>query len=150
MKPSWLVASCLATVACHSDPKLVGPCNVAYDEPLFTIENAKDAATKAPISRVVLRSFLYDRPPGPTPGVAFLTDHFGLTPKNVTISGNELLCDVVCSFGAGEGGYVFTFGATGYRDTTFAISDAKYSRARGGCPTYLSGGVTLGVELTPK
>lgn len=128
----------------------LGPCSVEYDEPLFTVASARDARTAAPIPEVVLRDYLYDRPPGPRPPLSFLTDHLGLEPTNVRISAGELVCNVACTFGAGEGWYTFTFGAAGYRDTTVTVLNAAFSRSRGSCPKFLGGTNTLTLQLTPR
>jgi hypothetical protein len=101
-----------------------------------------------PIGEIALREFTYDRPPGPRPPLEFLTNHFGLESVNVAIVGTELRCTVRCAFGAGEGGYTFRFGAPGYRDTTFTIADASFSRGVGSCPRRMSGGLVLDLELT--
>jgi hypothetical protein len=81
-------------------------------------------------------------------GIAFLTDQLGLTPRNVLIEGSSLRCDIACAFGAPEGRYQLTIGATNYRDTTFAVA-AKYRRGSGNCPAALFDGVRLTVLLTP-
>ncbi len=125
-----------------------GPCVITYDEPLFSIATARDVQSDAPIGQVVLRGFIYDRPPGPRPSITFLTDHFGLTPTNVTTTATELVCTVRCAFGAGEGAYTFTFGAAGYRDTVVTLVDVKFSRGSGSCPRAVSGGTALDLRLT--
>lgn len=137
----------VVTAACSRGRDTVGPCYIGYDEPLFTVASAQDVVTGAAIERVVLRDFVLDRPPGPRPGMSYLTEHLGLQPRNVEISGSELLCQVVCAFGAGQGGYTFTFGAPGYRDTTVTVNDARYTKGRGNCPAFLSGGMVLNLRL---
>ena len=137
-----------ALVGCAGGGGTSGPCFITYDEALFSIATARDTQSDAPIARVVLREFTYDRPPGPRPPMLFLTNHVGLTSTNVTRTATELLCTVACAFGAAEGGYTFTFGAEGYRDTSVTVADAKFSRATGSCPRTLSGGLRLDLRLT--
>jgi hypothetical protein len=136
-----------AITGCHRDGT-VGPCYVRYNEPILTITAATDARTGAPLSRIIVRDFSYDDRSRSELGIAFLTDHFGLTPRNVLIEGSSLRCDIVCAFGAPEGRYQLTIGATNYRDTTFTVA-AKYGRGSGDCPATLFDGVRLEVQLTP-
>lgn len=82
-------------------------------------------------------------------GVDFLTNHLSLQPRNVAIRGAEVVCDVACAFGGPEGRYTFTFGAAGYRDTTFTV-DGRFARGSGNCPATASGGMTLRLTLTAQ
>lgn len=142
-----LVAAGLA-LGCTAarDAEMMGPCNVQYAEPLIVVAGATDANTGRSVPEVTLRSYTHNGRPdlGPT----FLTDHYGLAPYNVRADGNALICTVACGFGASAGTYVLTFGANGYRDTTFAL-DAQFARGTGNCPRTLSGGVTLRLALRP-
>ena len=144
------VAAVLIIGCGDGDGGRIGPCVITYGEPLFSITTARDALTDVAIGQVVLRDFTYDRPPGPRPPLLFLTNHVGLTPTNVTRTATELVCTVRCAFGAAEGGYTFTFGAAGYRDTTLTVVDARFSQSVGSCPQTLSGGVALNLRLTKQ
>lgn len=139
-----------ATMACGGDGGSLGPCFIGYDEPLFTIASAIDATSGALITPIILRDFVFDGPPGVRPGMSFLTDYLGLHPRNVEPRDDQLICAVACAFGARPGDYTFTFGAHGYRDTTFAIADANFTKGRGNCPAYLSGGPVLNLRLSPE
>lgn len=138
--------TCVATGCRHDDE--LGPCYIKYAEPILTITAATDAQTGAPLSRIIVRDFSYNDQSKSELGIGFLTDVFGLTPRNVTIEGSSLRCDIVCAFGAPEGRYQLTIGAVNYRDTTFTVP-AKYGRGSGNCPATLSDGVRLRVQLTP-
>jgi hypothetical protein len=142
------IAIVLAGAACGGSDETVGPCYVGYEEPLFTIRAARDARTGAALPQILLSRFSYD---GRSDlGLDFLTNHFGLEPRNVTIDDGELVCDIVCAFGGPTGSYTFTFHAIGHRDTTFTIAGADYAHGRGDCPAILSDGLDLELTLTPE
>ena len=124
-----------------------GPCNIRYAEPLFLVASAADARTGAVLPQVLLRSYAFEG--NPDLGTAFLIDVYGLTPRNVRAEGGALVCAVACGFGAAEGRYSLTFGAAGYRDTTFAV-EARFAWGEGSCPRTLSGGRTIRLVLTPS
>lgn len=139
-----IVGSALAAAACGASQS--GPCSVMLDEALISIVRAEDASTHAPMARVGLRSIFVDDQPITDPGI--LT-RVSAPVKGVTVVGNELVCDIVCSFAMQEGLYRMTVYAEDYRDTTIAVL-AKYANHQsgpGGCPVRASGGVKLSIAL---
>lgn len=138
--------SIAALVAC-SEPTN-GPCVVTYRDPLLTIASVLNTQTGAAIPQVRIKDIKYQ-------GAALrelreLTET-GTLVRGVTITGQELLCNVVCSFATQEGLYEFTVTQSGLRDTSLSVN-AKYATSEGppgGCPRTFSGGMELRLRLSP-
>jgi hypothetical protein len=135
-------------ISCGKEEPTLGPCTVEAEAPLFTITRAHSTRDGAPIHRVVVREVVFRGFPLP---LELLLNEGGYSPQNVTLVGGEMVCDIACNFGSTGGPYTIRFGAEGFRDTTLVLPDVQYSRARGpGCPTLLSGGITLSIGLEPS
>jgi hypothetical protein len=124
-----------------------GPCDISYDDALFTVTRATNIRTGASISRLFVRGYTFDG--SSERGINFLITAPGLQPRNVSVIGSELSCDVACSFGAVNGQYTLTFGAAGFRDTTLDIGSASHADQQGGCPARFRDGLELELQLTP-
>jgi hypothetical protein len=148
MRTAAAVLSILVAGACRGDGDVrVGPCTAVFADPLFTVTRVTDARSGLPLARVLVRSVLYN---DATTSPEFLTNVANLHPRNVTVLGSALACDGACAFGAANGRYTFTFGAAGYRDTTFTVPDAKHGKVSLGCPVTYAGSIALTLQLTPN
>ena len=132
-----------------SHERVYGICGIFFEDALLTIAQANDQATGGPISTIRLRNLSHNN--SPITDLRYLVQ-IGNIGRGTTVVGPELECEIVCAFATQTGMYRFTVHHDGYRDTTIDVN-AKYGneqRGPAGCPTRLSRGVVLRVDLIPQ
>lgn len=122
-----------------------GACDIVYLDPLVSVVEVKDAVTQSPLASVRLHSLYWN---GNFIGDARFFTEVGPVAHGVTSLGGEILCQVACGFGVGDGLFTMTVHRDGYRDTTLSIN-ASYSKTERTCPIRVSEGVTLRLVLAP-
>lgn len=119
-------------------------CFVQNGDPLLAVVEAKDAASGAEIREVMLVNAKFmDSTLG---DMSFLVDPSRAPIRQVVVEGQAIRCQIVCGLGSLPGDYEFTFAASGYRDTTFALR-ADYSEVTSRCPRFVKGSTSIALRL---
>ncbi len=125
----------------------VGPCVHYYDDRVLHIDSASSIGFKDELTEITLSNF---RVNGNQFSIADVTPEYNGEEMgaNVRLQGDNLICELPCSFGIDEGEWQFDAIAIGHYSTEQVV-EARYATFDGGCPSTNDDGSHVSIALKP-
>ena len=137
----------VTTLSCSAQTS--GPCMIYFDDPVVTFATAVDSATQLAIPEVVMTGISFNG--SPVTDLRFLLETGGPV-HGASATAEGIRCTIACAFGAAEGTYSMVLKSPSSVDTPIQFF-ARYATAKrgpGGCPTHLSQGVVVNVQMRSR